>query len=347
MTEHFLGLDIGGANVKYCHGDGLAGSVPFQLWKHPERLASVLKNLPEWASVNHLGITMTGELADCFQSKAEGVEQICKSVLSAASESQTAAFYQTTGEYVDAAQATENWQLTAAANWHALAKFIGLAVPDCIVVDLGSTTTDLIPVRDGEPATFGKTDLTRLANGELLYTGVIRSPVCSIVREVEVDGEQLPVAQELFSNLLDVYLIIGLIEESSANRHTADGRPADKQHAIRRLARMLCCDNSELKDDQVYSIAQQIAGAHQLLIRNAVSRISIREPSCENIVLTGEGTFVADAAIRDAFQSQQIFHATDIARLSDTSAGVAAISTAGAIVHLLRRHMLKRTDIKS
>ena len=338
MSERFLGLDIGGANVKYCCSDGLSGSVPFELWKYPDQLTEVLKNLPGWESAGHLGITMTGELADCFQNKADGVARICESVLSASSESQSVEFYQTTGLFVDANHARTNWQLTAAANWHGLAKFIGLVVPGCIVVDVGSTTTDLIPVRDGEPVTKGNTDLTRLANGELLYTGVTRSPVCSIVRTVSIDGHELPVAQELFSNLLDVYLILGNIKESSSSRHTADGRPADQLHAFRRLARMLCCDESELTSEQVCSMAQQVAKEHQTLLRKAIKQICSRELDCANVVLTGEGAFLADSIIRDFLKPNRIYRASDVAKLFGANARLSAIETAGAIMHLLEIH---------
>ena len=45
---------------------------------------------------------------------------------------------------------------------------------DSLLVDMGSTTTDLIPLHDGAVTAKGYTDTQRLASDELLYIGVRR-----------------------------------------------------------------------------------------------------------------------------------------------------------------------------
>ena len=56
--------------------------------------------------------------------------------------------------------AIESPLLAAASNWHALARFAGRYVPrgTGLLVDIGSTTCDIIPLVDGEPASGGRTD---------------------------------------------------------------------------------------------------------------------------------------------------------------------------------------------
>ena len=336
----FLGLDIGGANIKHCSNDGVFGSLPFELWKHPEKLAAAIADVPGWKSADHVAITMTGELADCFENKSQGVAAICESVNSAAMNGQTIGYYQTSGKFVDACEAKASWNLTAASNWHALASLVGRVLPDCVLIDIGSTTTDLIPVCGGLVTSEGTTDLTRLAAGELLYTGVVRSPVCSVVRFVALDGTHLPIAQELFSNMLDVYLILGKIKERSNCRHTADGRAANKAHSFKRLARMLCADESELNQTQLVSIAHQIAERHLSLIKNAILRIKEREQNGGTFVVTGEGGFVAEAILEKYARIGTAIGSDAVAKLFDANSRPAIINTSAAVMFLYRSHVM-------
>ena len=77
----WLALDIGGANLKVADGVGYAESFPFALWRDSVRLAQELRTVIAQApACDHLAVTMTGELADCFESKSEGVSFILDSV---------------------------------------------------------------------------------------------------------------------------------------------------------------------------------------------------------------------------------------------------------------------------
>ncbi len=81
----WLGLDIGGANLKAADGRGWAHSVPFALWRNPQGLIGALAALVETApAAERLAVTMTGELCDCFRSKAEGVRHILAAVVQVA-----------------------------------------------------------------------------------------------------------------------------------------------------------------------------------------------------------------------------------------------------------------------
>ena len=121
----------------------------------------------------------------------------------------------------------------AAANWHALARFVGryLELGAALLLDVGSTTCDVIPFRDGLPIHTGTTDTQRLITGELVYTGIQRSPVCAVCQTVPYRDHLCPVAQELFATTADAYVILGDLPEDTATDYTADGRPATKPYA--------------------------------------------------------------------------------------------------------------------
>jgi hypothetical protein len=83
--------------------------------------------------------------------------------------------------------------------------------PDAIVIDTGSTTTDLIPIVSGHVAALGKTDPERLASGELVYTGVVRTPAEAIASTLPWRGGTVGVSAEGFALSGDVYLWLGQI----------------------------------------------------------------------------------------------------------------------------------------
>ena len=76
-----LAFDIGGANLKHSDGRSVVGSIPFALWRYPERLADELRAIVAVApACDKFVVTMTGEMADCFATKSEGVTSILQSV---------------------------------------------------------------------------------------------------------------------------------------------------------------------------------------------------------------------------------------------------------------------------
>ena len=82
MAPTILGLDIGGANLKAATADKRAVSVPFPLWKQPEKLPAALGELvAQFGEVHEFAVTMTGELCDCFETKQQGVTAIVNAVL--------------------------------------------------------------------------------------------------------------------------------------------------------------------------------------------------------------------------------------------------------------------------
>jgi probable H4MPT-linked C1 transfer pathway protein len=294
MTTSVLGLDIGGANLKAAHSSGVAQLRPYALWKNPaglpEALSQLVRDLPPY---DGLAITMTGELCDCFESKRQGVETILAAVerLPGGTASR---IWRNDGHFLDIEAARADPLSVAAANWLALATFAGRFVPTgaALVIDIGSTTTDLVPLYDGKPIPRGRTDPERLRCHELVYTGVRRTPLCALLG---AEG-----AAEFFATTLDVFLILGDLPEDEADRDTADGRPAIRSAAHARLARMLCADWQTCTEAETRALAVRIQQRQIELLHHAIKSVSAALPSPPAMVLTaGSGEFLAAKALEN------------------------------------------------
>jgi probable H4MPT-linked C1 transfer pathway protein len=302
-ATELLALDVGGANLKVADGRGYAVTEAFALWRQPQHLAEALRRLLHLGPrVRRLVATMTGELADCFRTKSEGVRAIVQALVEAAEERELA-IYLTDGSLVHPEEAIRRPLEAAASNWHVLARFAARYLPleqaeawtpTGLLIDIGSTTCDLIPIRDGRPVTRGKTDPERLAAGELVYTGVVRSPICAVVSEIPWRGGVCPVAQEVFATTLDAYLLLGDLPEGPDNLQTADGRPATRELARERLARMICADREMLDQRDALAAARAIDEAQVQKIAQALRDVQRRLPAALGaVVISGQGEFLA------------------------------------------------------
>jgi probable H4MPT-linked C1 transfer pathway protein len=300
MSAKYLALDVGGANVKVANGRGFAESYPFPLWREPAALTQQIRTIiSEAPPSDHLVVTMTGELADCFTSKAEGVKFILKSV-AAGSDNRHTRVYRIDGKMVSTQVALNDPLMVAAANWHALARFAARFAGNgpAILIDVGSTTVDVIPLVEGQPATQGKTDTERLRSGELVYTGVERSPICAVAYAIKHRGESLPLVQEVFATMRDAYIVLEKLPENPIATDTADHRPATKAAARQRLARMIAADSDSFNHKDAVVMATQVAEAQTQHLREAIVRVVARMPEPPaKVILSGHGEFLAIAAL--------------------------------------------------
>lgn len=305
----FLGLDIGGANLKISDGDRHATSVAFPLWKVPERLADTLRDLiHHFPAPDGFAVTMTGELADCFATKAEGVDFIL-SAIEGVAENRPVVVWQTGAEFVVPEVAREIPLLVAAANWHALATFVGRLVPEgfSLMIDIGSTTTDIIPLLDGVPIPTGMTDRERLLSGELVYTGVARTPLCAVSQSVPFRGEACPIAAELFATTWDVYLLLEKLREEPDNRDTANGKPATKSAAHDRIVRMICCDATEISREESVVMAEHFTAEQTRQITAAMNRVLSQQTALPtHIISSGSGSFLVQEVCQNTPALQAI-----------------------------------------
>ena len=294
-----VGLDIGGANLKVSDGNRSL-TVPFALWKSPEKLADRIREVTAtFATGAAWALTMTGELADCFSTRIEGVHFILDAVREAAGR-RALSVWQTGGEFFTLDEAHEFPRLVAAANWHALASWAGRMAPSgvSLLIDIGSTTTDIIPIESGLPLSLGSTDLERLKTGELVYQGVRRTPICALIHALPLGDVQVPIARELFATTLDVALLTGDLAPDSDVCETADGNPATPGCARQRVARLLCADAEQFSDSEFVTFAQAVKQAQLDLVLHALCRVLDNCPEDPGtILISGAGEFLALAVL--------------------------------------------------
>lgn len=330
-----VALDIGGANVKISDGDRLAASYLFPLWKSPEGLSGKLREILGMASpANTIAVTMTGELADCYPDKASGVRSILAALKSASGNAEVIV-YSVSGEFISLAEAAANPLSVAAANWHALARFAAQLVSRsaAVLLDIGSTTTDIIPCQNGQVATQARTDPERLLNGNLVYTGVRRSPVCALVRTLTWRGRRCGVAQEYFATTSDVYRLLDLLPEEPDSFDTADGRAATKEFSHDRMARMICADRSMVSLADAVGFAREVFDSQSALLARplklVIDSLPVGERTC---IICGEGEFLARDLLKRCKLDCEVLSLTD-----QLDRGISIAAAAHAVAVLARQ----------
>jgi len=298
-SEAWLAFDIGGANLKGAHSSGRAASLPFEVWKRPDdlaeglgELASALPPADGWA------VTMTAELCDCFATKADGVRSILAAATRAAG-GRPIRVWGVDGRFHEVASILERPRLAAASNWLALATVVARSGfgESGLLVDVGSTTTDLIPWRASEVAIppEARTDLGRLQSGALVYAGVRRTPICALAPSLPYRGADTPLMAELFATTLDVYLTLGDLPAAPEDRSTGDGGPSTPGAALDRLARMIGLDRDDFTPADALTLAQAADKALVDRLIAAADRVvadALREGPA-SVVIAGSGEFLA------------------------------------------------------
>jgi len=296
IPPSWLALDVGGANLKAAHSSGQARSLPFELWKQPDELTRSLATLASTLpAADRVALTMTAELCDCYLTKAVGVRAVMDATL-AALPGRWTVIWGSDGQFHPVEEVRERPGLAAAANWLALATLAARLIPPGpgLLIDIGSTTTDLIPLLGGRPAVRGRTDTERLGTGELVYAGVRRTPLCSIARELPFRGRLTGLTAELFATTLDVYLTTGEIRSDPKDLSPADGRPATADAAVDRLARMVGADRDGFSSEDAAAFARAADEVLLARLEAAAARATgatVGRPG--GAVVAGSGEFLA------------------------------------------------------
>ncbi|MDY6865098.1 MAG: hydantoinase/oxoprolinase family protein [Halobacteriota archaeon] len=293
-----LGIDVGGANTKIVSSDGRFAELHYlPLWKESD-LLSLLIDARERTNPSAVGIVMTGELSDAFESKEDGSRYIYDAV----SEVFPEALYLSVDSSLER-DISGDISRFFAANWVASSSYVGLTKRDAIFVDIGSTTTDLIPISDGVPLAE-KSDFKRLKSDQLIYSGVLRTNIASLLHEFKFGSEVCRSSSELFAITADAYL---LLKDITSGDYTCevpdwytygDGSGKDIHSVMKRLARVVCCDIDELGEDNIISLAKQVKERQIDDLAIALSKLKERF-GLSDIVACGLGEFLAiEAASR-------------------------------------------------
>jgi probable H4MPT-linked C1 transfer pathway protein len=291
-----IGLDVGGANTKAVWREGDERRVlsrPFEVWRDREALAAVLREVVgSLGEPEAVALTMTAELSDAFRTKREGVNFVLDAAEAALAGTRLVVL-NTVGELLDADSARERPSEIAAANWMASALAVAAHFPEALMIDVGGTTVDLIPIAGGDVVVRGRTDLARLMSGELVYTGVLRTNLAAIAAHVPVRGGWCPVASELFAISADAHLILGHIGTEEYACPTPDGRPATVEFARERVARLVCADVEQLGAAEIDAIAAYLYSEQLRLVEAAARDAGTRLTALAPVVPLGSGAFLA------------------------------------------------------
>lgn len=298
-----IGWDIGGAHLKAAllnaAGDVLdVVQLPCPLWRGLDHLqAAVAQVLEQFGPADRHAVTMTGEMADIFPDRVAGVVRIIQTMQACLGNAPATVFAGKSG-LIPLENATIHSLDIASANWQASAQFVAGQVRNGVLVDMGSTTTDVIACRDAQSVFEGSNDAERLTTGELVYTGVVRTPVMAVVRKVPFNGQMQRVAAEVFATMSDVYRILGKLDEAHDMSETADGQGKTPQDSARRLARMVGRDFEDAPMLSWKALAHYIATAQ---LDDCLESLKIRLaglPEDAPVIGAGAGRFV----VRDMAQ---------------------------------------------
>lgn len=314
-----IGWDIGGAHAKACRVE--AGRVvdivqwPCPLWQGLPQLDAVLAQAqarwPDAATPRvQQVLTMTGEMVDLFPDRAAGVRRLAAHLAEALGPSLRLFTGLGAGDpargadrrWVGPEQAGSVWSAIASANWRATAEWLAGRHPEALLVDIGSTTTDLIPLRGGAVVAQGHSDGERLANGELVYQGVVRTPLCALGQQRRFRGAETGVMNEWFATSADVYRLLGQLDAQHDQQPTADPAGKDLPATRQRLARMIGRDAMDGEPADWLDLAAQWAEAQQVLIARALHRVADSAALAADapLVAAGCGDFLVPALARAA-----------------------------------------------
>lgn len=299
IKENTIGWDIGGAHLKVV-ALGQNGTVIYvdqietPLWKGLDVFDQAVESLPAdlFKNAKGHGVTMTGELADIFPDRIIGVREIVKKITTLLDQDMN--IYAGEKGWIQSGSVEGNEAHIASANWHATAQFIAntIAEKNGLLIDTGSTTTDIIPLIDGKPDSAGFSDQERLQKDELVYTGVNRTSVTAVVSSLPFAGEWQQIAAEYFSTMGDIYCLTEDIPEN-AGFTTADGNGTSLLDCARRLARVTGSDLHEAELSAWQDLAHYISRQQMQQISTSISRVKSRYPTYEMpIIGAGAGKFL-------------------------------------------------------
>lgn len=287
-----IGWDVGGAHLKAVLLDAeckvlAAKQVYCPLWLSLSQLdIAITQVLTEFNANQHV-VTMTGELADIFPNRQQGVLQIAQ-LLSSKLQGEVS-YYAGKHQFVDVAKVAEYWVDIASMNWLASVQFVAQNVAHALFVDIGSTTTDIALINDAVPMVKGFTDAKRMQCDELVYTGVVRTPLMAVAQQIKFGNKMTHVAAEHFATAADVYTLSAELPIDSNAADTADGTDKSMASCARRIARMVGCDVADAPLNTWRNLALQFKQQQVNQIKQAMHNQLSKLKDCNDLQIIGAG----------------------------------------------------------
>ena len=342
-----IGWDIGGAHVKAClmqRGEVVdVAQWACPLWQGLDQLDPVLQRArerwPSFAAAQH-AVTMTGEMVDLFEHREEGVRRIAERLSNRLATAWPVQFFAGDAGWCGPDEVARHWAGIASANWlatarHAARHAMAHANPvggEGVLVDIGSTTTDLIAFGAGRVLTTSRTDAERLASGELVYHGVVRTPLCAIAPRIDWRGATVNVMNEFFASAADVYRLTVELDPSHDLYPAADNADKALPATRRRLARMIGLDERDAAPAEWLAFARSWRAAQVAELAGQLRRVLTRHRLSASaiIVSAGCGDFLAADIVAQATKTpgpeaaaRCRAYGTDVARVARVAQGAA------------------------
>lgn len=275
------GYDVGGAHLKVALTEAgrvlAAVQIPCPLWLGLERLDVAFRQAsPLTARARRHAATMTGELCEIFPDRQTGVRTLIDRLV--ANLGADTRIWMGPCGFGSAEEARADPATVASTNFLASAELVGQLLGDGLLVDMGSTTTDIIPVLSGAPCPRGLTDGDRLATSELVYSGLTRTDVATVAHTAVFKQRTQRLAAGGFATMADVRRVLGELPEGIDQHGTADRRGTSLPESIARLARAFGRDGPDASLDDWRSAARGIADRQMADIRTACVQVLTATP---------------------------------------------------------------------
>jgi|Deesub1362A_J573_1020465.scaffolds.fasta_scaffold00088_87 hypothetical protein len=318
----FLGIDIGGANLKYSDENGSGEIIYFPMWKNLNQLKGKLEEIKEKTKPEAVGAVITAELSDAFKNKSEGINFISSAVKDT--------FERTYFLSIDGvlSNSIDDPLKYSASNWVASVLFLKEKYDSFLFVDVGSTTSDFIPIK-GE-ILAAKTDFERMKKRELIYIGALRTPVCCLLPEY--DG--LYLSAELFAIVADAFILTGDISQNEYAVETPDGRGKSREECLNRLARMFCADIDEIGESFIIEFAEEIKRKILKTISETIER-HLNDYNLETVIGCGVGEFLIEEAMKGIQTEYQTKYQTEYVSLRKVYGKVSDLFPSFAMANLV------------
>lgn len=296
MKNYAIGWDIGGAHVKVAviqeHQIIAIYQAPCPLWQGLDKLEfavqTLLAKLPLEINQRH-ALTMTGELVDLFANRHDGVQQIIHTMTRLLASDNVQIFCGKHGLLSVTAIDETHYDAIASANWLASATLAAKQIHNGLFVDMGSTTTDILLCENGHVVAQGFSDYERLISGELIYSGIVRTPVMAVVQSIWDNGKNVGIMAEHFATMSDVYRLTGELSEHHDQTPTADGAAKTIAASAQRLSRMVGDDFHVAELARWQTVANDIREQQKQRLQHSCALQLARHASAEKMTVCGAG----------------------------------------------------------
>lgn len=343
-----LAYDIGGVYIKSALIEYIDGNVKilsvkrnaFNFRIHAQNLKQALSvELASHISENEfdgIAITITAETVGIFKTIREGViriSEICENLF----QQYDVGYVSTDGKlhpFCDVKVEPYNF---ASANWVATSELATEYIYNGFIIDMGSTTTDIIPIKNGRIVPNGKTDFTRLISGELIYNGLLRTYIQCVVDKLPYKDKWINLASEIRCFTAHIYVYLGLIEEHKM-LHPFSGKEMSvtKNNSKDAIARSVCADSELLTDEDIKIMAQYVLDTQIKCIGQSIKNIWEKKWNQDEdikFIIVGSGECIVRMAIEELGLGKNILDCSKIKDLDNATAIALAYKMKDFIFH--------------